>query len=113
MSKTTNKITNPIHDIKDHRWFTHQIENGIQWKTMYSPYLLKIQQKNNKIYVQWKCNQNNKSNLWYSTLEYVVPLQSTYISTPKVHLYEFVVVRHVQFQLYGPSKKVLICLKRR
>jgi hypothetical protein len=45
MSKTRNKITIPIHDIKDLRWFTHQIENGNQWKSLYSPCLLKIPQK--------------------------------------------------------------------
>jgi hypothetical protein len=89
MSKTINKITIPIHEIKDHRWFTHQIENGNQWKSLYSPYLLKSPQKYSKIHVLWKCNQNKKSNMWYSTPKYVIPLQSTYISTliPKVSLW--------------------------
>jgi len=88
MSKTRNKITIPIHDIKDLRWFTHQIENGNQWKSLCSPCLLKILQKYSKICVLWKCNQN-KSNMWYSTPKSIVPLQSTYISTftPKVFLW--------------------------
>ncbi len=90
MLKTTNIITIHIHEIKDHKWFTHQIENGNQWKSLYSPYLFKTQQKYNKIHVLWKCNQNNKSNLWYSTLESIVPLQSIYIFTltPKMCIYK-------------------------
>ncbi len=46
-------------------------------ESLYSPCLLKTRQKYYKIHVLWKCNQNNKSNLWYSTLESIVPLQST------------------------------------
>jgi hypothetical protein len=51
---------------------------------------LKTQQKYNKIDVLWKCNQNNKSNLWYSTPKSIVFLQSAYIFilTLKVYLYE-------------------------
>jgi hypothetical protein len=45
MLETINRITIPIHEIKDHKWFTHQIENENQWKSLYSPYLLKTSQK--------------------------------------------------------------------
>jgi hypothetical protein len=44
MSKIINMITIPIHEIKNHI-YSHQIENGIQWKSLYFPYLLKIQKK--------------------------------------------------------------------
>jgi hypothetical protein len=37
--------------------------------------------KYSKIHIIWKCNKNNKSNLWYSTPKFIIPFQSTYIST--------------------------------
>jgi hypothetical protein len=81
MLKTTNRITIHIHEIKDHKWFTHQIENGNEWKSLYFPYLLKTQPKKQQNPCSMKCNQNNKSNLFYWTPESIVPLQSIYIST--------------------------------
>ncbi len=47
MSKIINIITIPIHEIKNHI-YSHQIENGNQWKSLYSPCLLKIQQNTTK-----------------------------------------------------------------
>jgi len=48
MLEITNKITIHVHEIKKHIWFTHQIENGNQWKSLYSPYLLKTQPNTTK-----------------------------------------------------------------
>jgi len=90
MSKTTNKMTIYIHKIKKHKCFTQQIENGNPWRSLYLPCFLKTQQKNGKIHVLWKCDQN-KSNMCYSTPESIVLLQSTYIFTliPEMCLYKY------------------------
>jgi hypothetical protein len=44
MLETSNRITITIHEIRDYRWFTHQIKNGNQWKILYYPCLLKTPQ---------------------------------------------------------------------
>jgi hypothetical protein len=42
-----------------------------------------------KIHVLWKCNQNNKSNLWYSTLEFRVLYKvPTFVLALEVCIYE-------------------------
>jgi hypothetical protein len=84
MSKFINIITVPIHEIKNHHI---NLKMEVNEKVYILLVYWKLNKKNYKTHVLWKCNQNNKSNLWYWTLEYVVPLQNTYISTHSRSVY--------------------------